>query len=247
MIHDEQRRHLATAQILFVAGIISLSIALYISMSSVLLSTNPSPIASPLLSFVIDYGYPMLVVAIVLAYLGVPISLNAMLLAVGALAVSGRLNVVVLIILAAVFATLGDVFNYYIGKKLRHFRYHKHVLRFSLSDPHMHEVDRFIKKWGKWSIFLTRWLLTPLGIPVNVVAGARKYPFKPFVTISLVGETLWACLYIFLGFLLGASWVALWQHTGSIPQIAAFTLLGVGALFIAMRILHNHHKIPAKT
>jgi membrane-associated protein len=53
--------------------------------------------------------------------------------------------------------------------------------------------------WGGPGIFLTRWLLTPLGPWINLASGTAGYPWHQFLVWDFLGEMTGAALYISLG------------------------------------------------
>jgi membrane protein DedA with SNARE-associated domain len=48
-------------------------------------------------------------------------------------------------------------------------------------------------------IFLSRWLLTPLGPLINLTSGMAAYPWPRFLLFAVAGEVLWVLLYVTLG------------------------------------------------
>jgi membrane protein DedA with SNARE-associated domain len=70
-----------------------------------------------LLTQILVHGYPIIFFAILVAYLGAPIPLNVLILAAGAFTIDGTLNLYYLIPFVALTAWLGDIFNYYLGKR----------------------------------------------------------------------------------------------------------------------------------
>ena len=54
-------------------------------------------------------------------------------------------------------------------------------------------------QWGGTGVFFTRWLLSPVGPAVNVVAGVAAYPWTRFAPLSLAGEALWVLLFMAIG------------------------------------------------
>ena len=57
----------------------------------------------------------------------------------------------------------------------------------------------WLKRWGGGGIFLSRWLLTPLGPFVNIASGLTGYSWPRFLLYDLLGEALWVALYVLLG------------------------------------------------
>ena len=59
---------------------------------------------------------------------------------------------------------------------------------------------------GGAAIYLSRWLLTSIAIPTNLVAGGSGYRFKRFLLFDLVGEITWLIVFGGLGYWLGSQW-----------------------------------------
>ena len=79
-------------------------------------------------------------------------------------------------------------------------------------------------------LVVTRWLLTPLGVPVNLLAGATRFPMPTFLAFDLAGETLWGAIYLGLGYEFGANWTVALQGIESVPIGLVLLLLGGVAL-----------------
>jgi membrane protein DedA with SNARE-associated domain len=55
------------------------------------------------------------------------------------------------------------------------------------------------KAWGGPGIFVTRWLLSPLGPWINLASGTAGYPWHRFLFWDILGEFTGAAVYISLG------------------------------------------------
>ncbi len=120
------------------------------------------------------------------------------------------------LMVASVSAIAGDLSGYAIGRwagsaALRHFG---PKLR-----NRLHKAEQSMSKWGGWGVFLTRWLITPLGPFVNLVAGASHYPWPQFVVWDILGEILWVVLYVELGRLIAGEVQAISALAGDISWI----------------------------
>ena len=49
------------------------------------------------------------------------------------------------------------------------------------------------EKRGGVMIYLTRWLITPLAIPTNLIAGSSGYSFSKMLVFDVAGELTWIC------------------------------------------------------
>ena len=98
-------------------------------------------------------------------------------------------------------------------------------------------LDTIKARFGRWnllSIFLTRWLLTPLALPVNVLAALGQCPLPTFVLASLVGELFWAAIYIGSGYVFGANWPAVADLLGDGGVLIVGAALAILAVMIAI-------------
>ena len=158
--------------------------------------------------------------------LPIPVPLSGVLIAAGVFAAQGRVDVVLLVILAASAATLGDTLGYlsgYLGE--RWYRRRDTGPDRGVSEP-MHGIRKPIAKVlasraaGRalaWSngrlarggsmgtlIVLTRIVFGAFGPVVNMLSGVRRYPIGRFVLYDALGEIVWAGVYIGIGFTAGA-------------------------------------------
>ncbi len=189
-----------------------------------------------LLTLVLVYGYPIIVFLVLIGYSGLPIPAGEILLAAGSLSGVGySLNIYILIPIVTLTAILGDIIGYFLGLRFG-YAVIRLIFRNGLVAARMQEVEGFLKKWGGWCIILTRFLLTPLEVPVNLAAGTSKYPLKRFIVFATLGELIWTSLYVGLGYLFGANWLTLVDYVGDIPLLLALVVIGAGALIIALKI-----------
>lgn len=190
----------------------------------------------PLLTLLLNYGYPVVALCVICGYAGIPIPSDAILLAAGSFTVDGSLNAWILFPLVVLTALIGDCLGFLVGSKFGHLILNKPDSKFGLSKDKLNSVQNFLDNWGVWCIFLTRWLLTPLAVPVNLVAGLSNYSFKKFLLIALFGESLWAGVYIYLGYLFGANWQTLTDYLDDAPTFLVLIVIGFGSLAIALRM-----------
>ena len=189
-----------------------------------------------LLTQILLHGYPIIALSILGAYLGAPVPLNLIILAAGAFSVDEVLNIWILIFLATFLAVLGDCGGYFLGKKYGK-NFTDTVFSFLRIRSELREFsDAKVQKWGLSFVFLTRWLISPLGIPVNIFSGMNMIPFKSFLIVATLGELLWASLYAGLGFFVGAHWVDFAEYIKEVPNLLALLVLGAGLLFFGKRI-----------
>ena len=64
-------------------------------------------------------------------------------------------------------------------------------------------------KYGAWSIYLSRFLLVSIAIPINLVAGSTSFGYRRFFPLILVGEITWLVGFGCLGYAFGSQWEAI--------------------------------------
>lgn len=199
-----------------------------------------SQLLAPLLTLVLVYGYPIVAVLILASYLAIPIPLGAILLAAGSFTADGTLNFYALIVVITITAVAGDIVGYFLAKKYGLRVLQKTLLRSDRGKNHMAALHQFVKRWGWWSIFSTRWLFTPLGLPIDLLAGVTHYPVKKFLLAVSTGELLWAVIYVWLGYEFGSNWSTLVDYINNVPEVLALVVVGILFVSVGLRIRRNH-------
>lgn len=195
-----------------------------------------SEILDPILTLILNYGYPIIVTCIICSYFGIPIPTDAVLLAAGSFSVDGSLNIFILIPIIALTAIIGDLFGYFLGRKFGYLIINKFTKKLGITQKNLNSVEGFLSKWGIGCIFITRWLLTPLGVPVNLMAGISNYSLKKFLTVVIIGELFWAGIFLYLGYLFGANWVTLLDYIDEAPSLLALLAVGVISIYVGFKI-----------
>jgi membrane protein DedA with SNARE-associated domain len=85
---------------------------------------------------------------------------------------------------------------------------------------------------GALAIFLTRFMLTPLALPTNLIAGSSRFAFGRFLTLDVLGELVWIALYGGLGYAFADQWETVSDLAGNLTGalIGLLALLAGGAL-----------------
>lgn len=126
---------------------------------------------------------------------------DSLLFMAGALAAStGVLNPVLLFVLMAAAAFLGDTANYWIGHKIGPAAFSGKIRW--LKKEHLDRTQAFYEKHGGKTIFLARF------VPIvrtfaPFVAGVGKMRYSYFISYNIFGGIVWTALFIFLGYFFG--------------------------------------------
>ena len=177
-----------------------------------------------LLTQIINYGAPILGVIVFFGALGIPFPATIIVIAVGAFCRQGFLSWPLTVLIALTCVVLGDCLSYAMGYHAR-----EPVLRRFRGSDKWIQAENSFQRWGGMSILLTRFLITGLAVPVNLIAGTSNFPFRRFLLYDLVGETIWIFGYGGLGYLFGPQWEAVGTFLSDISGLLlGVLLLGVG-------------------
>ncbi|MGD0453770.1 MAG: DedA family protein, partial [Solirubrobacteraceae bacterium] len=181
-----------------------------------------------------SFGYPLLFLLVMSESGGAPIPGETSLIAAAVLASQGKLQIELVIPLAAAAAIVGDNIGYLIGRKGGRWllerpgafqRQRQEVLR--VGEP-------FFEAHGPKAVFFGRFLLG-LRIWASWLAGATRMRWRAFVLWNALGGIAWASAIGLIAYFLGHS-------AGS--AVEAFGLYGLAAVLLGViggLILHRRH------
>lgn len=169
--------------------------------------------------------------------LAVPMPASIVMLAAGGFAASGDLVLWQVVTAAILGAVAGDQLGFGIG------RVGGASLVERLSDgSRAHLILRaqgMMEARGSLAVFLSRWLLSPLGPYVNLLSGALRQRWVPFTFWGVSGEVVWCSLYVVMGWYFAGNLSAASDLLGSVLGLvatgAAVLLLGAWLLALARR------------
>lgn len=169
-------------------------------------------------------SHPHLVLGIFtfLGSAGIPLPTSMLVMAAGVLAAKGQATLWLVMLTATLGAVLGDCLGYLMGKQ---------VAKLSESQPgHLASLlDQGRDSFATCRtdvVFTSRFLLTPLIIPVNLLSGVYGCAGRSFLPYVVAGELVWAVEMAGLGYIFGESIDILRGLLGNIT-IAAFGFLGL--------------------
>ncbi len=154
-----------------------------------------------LLTQVINFGAPLIGVIILLGALGFPVGASVVVIAAGAFSQQGVLDWYSAIIIGLAGAVLGDMLSYGMG----HYAKGWVEKRFGNSPTWVNASESFQNNAGL-AVYFTRWLVTAVAIPTNLIAGGSGYKFSRFLIYDITGELTWIVLYGGLGYWFGSQW-----------------------------------------
>lgn len=175
------------------------------------------------LHYLHTFGPVVLAAALFLSGLGVPAPASLLVIAAGALAGQGRISGWSAFLFAVAGAVAGSLGSYEMGR-----RGLERVLARLRKGKSWRRAERRFRKRAVSAVILTRFLLTPLALPINLIAGGEKYPRLAFAWQCAIGNALYVLLYGGLGYVFSDSWRWVAQNAG---KWGLWAIVGVAALY----------------
>lgn len=177
-----------------------------------------------LLTQIINYGAPILGAIVFIGAMGAPFPGTLIVIAAGAFARQGLLTWYSTGLIALVCVVLGDNLSYAMG----HFAREPVLRRFQDSENWI-KAETSFNRWGGMSVFWTRFLITGIAVPVNLIAGTSGFGIRRFFIYDLIGEAVWIFGYGGLGYLFGTQWEVVSDVLSNISGLSlGLVLLGIG-------------------
>lgn len=187
-----------------------------------------------LLIAVPTYGPWLVAVVTFLSCVALPVPASILMLTAGGFAAAGDLALWQVAGGALAGAVAGDQTGYWAaragGPRL--------LDRIAKGEARAQVVDKaraFVAAKGVVAVFLTRWLLSPLGPYANLVTGATRFHWLPFTFAAAAGEAVWVGVYTGAGYAFGGNLQAAKEFAGS---IIGFLAAGAVAVGLGLWLLH---------
>lgn len=149
---------------------------------------------------------------------------DSLLFATGAVLAMGipGLNVPMMCLILIAAAFCGDMVNYQVGRWVAPKVFGEQSLRW-LNRKHLERTREFYARHGGKTVILARFLPI-VRTYAPFVAGVTTYPFRRFVSFSLLGGALWIVTFVNLGYFFG-----------NIPAVKRnFELVIVAIIFVSL-------------
>jgi membrane-associated protein len=179
------------------------------------------------LSLVPQYGLWLIFATTFLSCLALPFPASIVMLAAGGFAAAGDLQLWQAFAAAAAGGIAGDQVGYWAGRG-----FGAPFLARLGKDPGREKLlakaNGLMDRQGASAIFFSRWLVSPLGPWVNLVAGSAAFAWARFTSFGVAGEAVWAGLYVGTGYGFAGNVEAASQMLGSVLGMIA----GAGAVLV---------------
>jgi membrane protein DedA with SNARE-associated domain len=191
-----------------------------------------------IIRFLIQHGYEVLFLWVLLEQLGLPIPAAPLLMAAGALAGLSKLNVISALLTAFTAALISDISWYQIGlhrgRKVLPF-----LCRLSLNpESCVRQTKDLFRRYGPRSLLAAKFFpgFNAIAAPLS---GIIKMPFKRFVLFDGLGVLLWAGCFIGLGYLFHQQIESLASFMARLGNGVGLVVLGSLFLYVGLKAIQR--------
>jgi membrane protein DedA with SNARE-associated domain len=164
------------------------------------------PILDFLRSALLHYGYWAVAAALLLENAGVPVPGETVLLLASFLAYSERdLQLLWIIVVGTVAATLGDNLGYAVGHKGGRPLLERYRKSFHVSDKAVERGEGLFLRYGAVTILFARFVFG-MRVIAGPLAGVLRMPWKKFAVFNFLGAALWVTVISVVGYTFGSRW-----------------------------------------
>jgi len=179
--------------------------------------------------YMLVYGYWAVFFGVMLENAGVPVPGETILLIAGYFAATGEFQLVLVMLIAATGAVVGDNIGFAIG---RHYG-RGILLRFGrfifLTPRRLEHMENYFASHGNKTILVARFI-TGLRVFAALLAGASKMPWRVFAVYNVAGAILWSVVITTLGYLFGQSLPLLIKWVGRSGTILLIAVIVIGVV-----------------
>lgn len=173
-----------------------------------------------LLALVPQYGLWLLAATTFLSCLALPFPASILMLTAGGFAAAGDLVLWQAFLAAAAGGIAGDQLGYWAGRSFGA-AFLARLRKDAARDKLLAKANTLMQRRGVMAVFLSRWLVSPLGPWVNLTAGSTGYDWHRFTLAGVAGEAVWAGLYVGAGYAFAGNVQAASDMLGSVLGMVA--------------------------
>ena len=184
------------------------------------------------------YGYLAVAALVLVEDFGIPVPGETILIAASLYAGAGRLNVVLVGVIATLAAIIGDNIGFAIGHfggRALALRYGKYIF---LTAERLDKAEYFFDRHGGKIIVAARFI-EGLRQANGIVAGITGMHWKKFVVFNALGAALWVGVWVTLGYVAGNHIITIYDQITRYSLYLLIALVVVVAALIARWLLRR--------
>ena len=182
-------------------------------------------------------GYIGLFLLMVLESMIAPVPSEVVMPFAGYLVLQGRFNFWIAALASSLGSIFGSLISYYIGV----YGGRPFILKFGkyllLEEEHLEWTEKWFKKQGEKTIFISRFVPVVRHI-ISIPAGIAKMSINKFLVYTFVGASIWNFILLYAGYKLGEHWNKIHQFSKELDIIFVIAVV----LFLAYFVWKHHKK-----
>lgn len=185
-------------------------------------------------SYLEDYGYVVLLVALMLELILLPIPGQTLMTFAGYLVSQGELNYWLCILFAFIGSSLGMTLSYWIGYKLGAPFFWKHGHRFYLGPNKLNKASKWFNRYGN-KMLMIGYFIPGVRHFTGYFAGIIKLPFRFFAIFAYLGALIWTTTFISIGNFLADEWEMLFVLIKKYYYISIIVAVVIVAIYLVRK------------
>ena len=188
--------------------------------------------------FLIRHGGLVLFAVVLAEQVGLPIPAVPVLLAAGALAGAGKMNLALAVVWGLTACFIGDLIWYYLGR-YRGRQVLSLLCRISLEpDSCVRRTEDLFVRQGMRSLIIAKFI-PGLGTITPALAGLFKVRIAQFLLYDGIGALLWTVAFIAPGYLFSNQLEKLAEHAARFGSLLIVLVVAALILYIAYKYVHR--------
>lgn len=196
-----------------------------------------------LITYFLNYNILFLGILILIQCIGIPSGASLLVIASGAFAYAGEFNIILLLLEIWFFSCVGDSISYIMWKSIGNKILNRSLKLKAYFEPKLTKAENYLEKYGKGTIFISRFLVSAMGPFVNAAAGITGFNLLTFSLFVCMGELIWTCIYLGLGFWFGNSWESIIPIVTQIGEFLTYTTILFIAIYLFIKLIRKSNKL----
>lgn len=188
------------------------------------------------------YGYLAVGGFVLLEDFGIPVPGETILIAAAVYAGTGKLNILLVVLIAMLAAVIGDNIGYAIGR----FGGRRLVLRYGryvfITDKRLAKAQGFFERHGGKVVTVARFI-EGLRQANGIVAGISEMPWRRFLVFNVLGAVLWVGVWSTVGYFAGNHINTVLDQAHRYSLYLAVAVV-VAVLVLIVRTVRRRHRTP---
>ena len=189
-----------------------------------------------------EYGYFVLFFGLLLEFIALPFPGETTMAFAGYLSYMGKLNWMILIIVAFFGTTIGMTITYFIGHAVGMPFVRKYGKWFFLNTGKIEKTEKWFGKYGNGLIFIG-YFIPGVRHFTGYFAGIIRLPFRKFAIYAYTGALFWVIVFIWLGKFFGPQWNRIFKL---VEHNALYVAIGVIAILVIFVLIKYRKQLFGK-